>query len=328
MPATPQPIVRGGLNEIFSWPKEKIASDLHPDFVRYFGYHLDRGNIDPPYQEMAHYVAESGLCGHVLDFGCGFGVASLCMRALGIAEVTGADLVPAKYETARKLASFAGCDNVHFVESDDNLTFNDACFDGILIKDALSHLYEDSSFLGHAWRVLIPGGILLIVDDRNSLSPMTVYRTRKMWELSEKGAPEQTVKIGISRNYAQQRLDFLERRFPEMSAERRQKIAASCRGYNNQQIELWLTGGSLESKHAPCVVPGGGAAQERLINPLKLKRRLEQLGFQCRVGPGFNQTAWKRAILQRAWPASLFYSGSFHVVARKPESRPLSSGPR
>jgi ubiquinone/menaquinone biosynthesis C-methylase UbiE len=312
-----QPRAVDSLNDIFSWPKERIAREVHPDFLRYFSYQLQLGNIHTYYREISSYVAESRFQGHVLDFGCGFGLASLCMRSLGVDRVTGADIVPDKFKTASKLALMVGCDRVSFVQSDDNLVFKDASFDGVLIKDALSHLNEDSPFLAHAYRVLRPGGILFIVDDRNSLSPLNVRRTHKMWEVSESGTPEETRKIGIARNFTDQRLDFLQTQFPHENPEYLREIAIKYRGYTNEQLENWLKGGTLGIKHAPCVGPNG-IVQERLMNPFALKRKLEQLGFECRLRPGYCNKAWKRAVFQVAWPATLLYSGLFHVIARKP----------
>jgi ubiquinone/menaquinone biosynthesis C-methylase UbiE len=317
MNATTRPDIIAGLNELFSWPREKIARDVHPDFIRYFSEYLERGNIDSYHRQIAAYVAESGFHGSVLDFGCGFGLAGLCMRSLGVNDVTGADLVPGKYETAQKIADYVGCDRIRFVQSDDNLAFEDASFDGLFIKDALSHFYEDSPFLAHAYRVLKPGGILMIVDDRNSLSPLSVRNTHQIWEVSESGSPEQTKKLGIPRNYTVQRFEFLQTHFAEIDPARLQEIAEKYRGYTNEEIGNWLKGGALGEKRAPCVGPSG-IVQERLINPLVLKRQLQQLGFECRLRPGYRSKAWKHAVGHIMWPASLLFSGLFHAIARKP----------
>jgi SAM-dependent methyltransferase len=316
--ASIQPPIISNLNDLFSWPRERIASELHPDFLRYFSWHLERGNIDSYYREIGSFVAESELRGNVLDFACGFGLASVCMRALGIDSVTGADIIVDKFETSRKLATLVGCDRVSFIKSDDHLAFEDESFDGILIKDALSHLSEDSPFLAQAYRVLRPGGILLIVDDRNSLSPLNVRKTRQLWELSESGLPQESRKIGISRNFTNQRFEFLQENFASLGRERLKEIARVYRGYTNKQLEDWLTGGSLGAKRAPCIGPNDGVAQERLMNPFVLKRQLERLGFKCRLHHGYRDTPWKRAVLRATWPATLFYSGLFHVIARKP----------
>jgi ubiquinone/menaquinone biosynthesis C-methylase UbiE len=312
------PPIISNLNDLFSWPRERIASELHPDFLRYFSWHLERGNIDSYYREIRSLVAESELRGNVLDFACGFGLASVCMRAAGIDRVTGADIIVDKFETSRKLATLVGCDQVSFLKSDDHLAFEDESFDGILIKDALSHLNEDSPFLSHACRVLRPGGILLIVDDRNSLSPLNVRKTHRLWELSESGIPEESRKIGIARNFTNQRFEFLQEHFASLGRKRVMEIAREYRGYTNKQLEDWLTGGSLGAKRAPCIGPNDGVAQERLMNPFVLKRQIERLGFKCRLHHGYSDTSWKRVVLRATWPATLLYSGLFHVIARKP----------
>ena len=316
MSVVAQGSVLDNLNAVFAWPKDKIARELHPDFLRYFAEHIANGHVNNYHRQVASYMAESGIRGEILDFACGFALTSLCMRSLGADRVTGADIVQDKFVTARKLADLVGCDKVNFVRSDDNLLFPDKSFDGILVKDAISHLYEDSPFLRHAYRVLRPGGILLIVDDRNSLCVGTVWRTRQMWEWSEAGTPEQLRSLGLSRSYTEQRLDFLNEHFPDLDPGRRKEIAQTHRGYTNAQLECWLKGGKLGEPGAKCVGPGGGV-QERLINPIKLKHQLQKMGFECRLRPRYRSETYKRVIVQSGWPLTLPLSGLFLLAARK-----------
>lgn len=60
-----------------------------------------------------------------------------------------------------------------------SLSFNDACFDIVLAFDILEHINKDNHFLNQIWRVLRPGGLLLMsvpnADDSRIASSYLTY---------------------------------------------------------------------------------------------------------------------------------------------------------
>ena len=120
----------------------------------------------------------------------------------------------------------------------------------------------------------------------------------------------------MGKSFEQQRREFLDLHFPDLSVDERQRLAHKLRGYTNEQIGRQLRGGSIGRKIAECINPDTGVVQERLINPYSLSRSLKEIGFKTRVMPGFarNQT---RKMLHLAWPCTLPLFQIYHVAAQK-----------
>jgi len=98
-------------------------------------------------------------------------VTAICLRALGIEQITCLDLVETKVSTASKLANLVQSDRISFqLGTATKTSFEDSSFDGVLIKDAASHFSLPSSVYAEVSRILRPGGRLVIIDDRNALN--------------------------------------------------------------------------------------------------------------------------------------------------------------
>jgi len=103
----------------------------------------------------------------VADFGCGPGKMTRTLASLvgSSGSVTGIDLHAAQLEQARQLCAIDGLGNATFVAAD-------ACktglpgngFDIVYCRFLLLHLTDPASCLREMWRVLKPGGILLVED--------------------------------------------------------------------------------------------------------------------------------------------------------------------
>jgi len=94
-------------------------------------------------------------CKSVLDIGCGHGHAMLALQKAG-KKVTGLDWTVENVvaSTVKGLKAWKG--DMH------SLPFNDAHFDGILMWDVFEHALAPIVVLLECWRVLQPGGKLLI----------------------------------------------------------------------------------------------------------------------------------------------------------------------
>ncbi|WP_273448597.1 class I SAM-dependent methyltransferase [Thermophilibacter provencensis] len=98
----------------------------------------------------------------LLDLGCGTG--ALAERVLGVApgaHLTCVDLSPRMAEAAR--ARLAGRAEVLLGDAE-RLPFHDAGFDAAWCNDSFHHYLDPERAAFQAWRVLAPGGALVIGD--------------------------------------------------------------------------------------------------------------------------------------------------------------------
>lgn len=102
--------------------------------------------------------------GDVLDVACGPGVVTAAIAA-GAANVVGLDATPLMIEKARARCAEAGLANVAFRCGDaENLPFGDGCFDGAVTRFAVHHFAAPQRALDEMFRVLRPGGVVVILD--------------------------------------------------------------------------------------------------------------------------------------------------------------------
>ncbi len=98
----------------------------------------------------------------VLDVGCGTGaVIELLHEKYPDAHYTGLDLTPAMIDAA----TAKGLPNCDFVVGDaEDLPFEDASFDAVLSSNSFHHYPNPAAFFAGAFRVLRPGGRLILRD--------------------------------------------------------------------------------------------------------------------------------------------------------------------
>jgi SAM-dependent methyltransferase len=116
--------------------------------------------------DLAALVEEAGLTGteRVLDMGHGAGHTALAVAAKA-ASVTAVDLTPQMVEVATTLAAERGVRNVTFQVADvADLPFEDGAFDLVTNRLSAHHYASPQKALAEAYRVLKPGGRLLLID--------------------------------------------------------------------------------------------------------------------------------------------------------------------
>jgi len=299
-----------------------LARQLDPDFVRYFRHLLrDSIAIKRYFEEIDYLVQRGGLRGHVLDLAAGFGVTAVSLRMLGVDAATCVDISETKVMTGRKLVQLLQVDRCRFLLADGRqLSFANESFDGVLIKDAVSHFNDPLRIWAEVARVLKPGGRLVVFDDRNARNPHVAAATRKIWEMSETGSAKELQSLGLNSSFRRMRHEYIARRFPHLEERAIDAIADTTRGCTFEMLDRavpsMLEGRTLElAPIAPCVNPESGIVQERLVDPLGLMRDLTKVGYRARLVPplqwdpktwlqdgGSWKGFWARTAVRMIWP--------------------------
>ncbi|NCC49975.1 MAG: class I SAM-dependent methyltransferase [Spartobacteria bacterium] len=151
-----------------------MSKPLNPDGLAEF-WTCEAPTYEHQRHDMKHYPMQEyrlryiiemlgdGPCKH-LDVGCGPGYTIIPLLKKGW-DITGMDISPEMLERAKKNISDAGLDasQPHFLQGDiEKLPFEDHQFDSLACIGVVEYLREDDKALSELWRVLKPGGTLVI----------------------------------------------------------------------------------------------------------------------------------------------------------------------
>lgn len=110
---------------------------------------------------------------NVLDAGCGVGHAAFWLSTNRQANVTGLSIVPEQIRDARQYALKRSGPVPEFVVGDFlNMPFPDAQFDVVWACESFCHATDKSRFFSEAYRILKPGGRIVIADYLRTTRPL------------------------------------------------------------------------------------------------------------------------------------------------------------
>lgn len=101
----------------------------------------------------------------ILDVGCGTGTLLVDLARAGATSLAGVDLAPKILEVARGKLSEAGAQaDLRVADAEEPLPWPSESFDVATLTGALHHFYRPHDVLAEIYRVLRPGGDLMVVD--------------------------------------------------------------------------------------------------------------------------------------------------------------------
>ncbi len=116
------------------------------------------------WEGLARALIQLAPRGRYVDLGIGDGLLTLMLAEVG-SEVTAVDVSPQMLAALRTRAAQKGITNVTTVEGEiEDLPLPDESFDVAVFSQALHHAQDPSRALREAWRVLVPGGRVLVID--------------------------------------------------------------------------------------------------------------------------------------------------------------------
>lgn len=142
----------------------------------HFGIDGDKGeSIDQTIVNQYELLIRSGRINKnstVLDAGCGVGGAALYIARQTGAHVHGISIVDDQVVVANKHKTARSVNNVHFSNQDFTKTnFKTGYFDVIFGIESICYAYPKCAFLKEAYRILKPGGKLIIIDGYKNRIP-------------------------------------------------------------------------------------------------------------------------------------------------------------
>jgi SAM-dependent methyltransferase len=276
----------------------------------------------------------------VLDAGSGFALGLLGVACLGAGRAIGVELVGAQVNWARRCLEFLPARlsrRVHLRSGNaTDLPVEDESVDIVLSLEAISHYLDYRPFLAEAWRVLKPGGSLIISDGNNGLNPLIRRRTLALWSLHEQ-PPGRKRRPGYPFYFVDKRSEIITRAYGELSAREVSAIALNTSGMVREEVldaarhyvETGVLPAQRHRRTQVTVHPTHEMVMERLFNPFSLAKELRRCGFDTNMrgywggASGRTSLRWANRALSAVTPVSIVTARGFRIAAVKPAtSRP------
>lgn len=125
----------------------------------------------------------------IVDAGCGLGHSAIWLSKHYDAKVTGITIVPKQVETIKQNLLKNPLDGVDFLLADYlHMPFQDASFDVVWAFESVCHAAQKIDFYKEAYRVLKPGGKLVMAEYLRNGRPMAKAKEELLSEVFQKWA--------------------------------------------------------------------------------------------------------------------------------------------
>jgi len=285
--------------QLFNTPRASVEQEFSPYFYRYFSRFFKDSKKFGGYIELCWYLSQVTRAKNasVLDLGCGFGMMATLFGLFGAKEVMGYDLNTEKIDLFKKLLLYLDPEvgNVKPVHGDSSkIEFPDEYFDVVVTNETLSHVREMEHTIEEIYRILKPGGRLLVRDGNNSLFLWGRVRRRMFWRKIEQGPvdPSAFRSTDVLLPFIEVRQKMILEKFPQMDREKVQLLSQETKGMFGNEIfeaveKFQKTGRIAARPKFRYRNPMTGEFPEREINPFRLKMMLIKRGFEASFIPYF-----------------------------------------
>ncbi len=293
------------LKQLFSTPRASIEKDFSPYFYQYFSrFFKDTRRFSGYLEQWKYFFSMSKASdASVLDLGCGFGLIAILFGLFGAEKVIGYDLNTEKIYLLRKLLDYLWPEikSVNAILGDSaRVVFHDECFDVVIMNESISHVSEMENSIEEVHRVLKLGGCLIIRDGNNGLFLPGRITRRRFWKKIEKGpvAPSSFRSTDIPLPFIEVRQKMILERFPQLDRRKIRMLAEVTAGMFGEEIfeaveEFERLGQISAHPEWHYRNPVTGEFPEREINPLDLKRLMQEIGFEVSLIPYFYSEAFR-----------------------------------
>ena len=305
-------------------------------FRRYYGPFVDVTKAARYTRSLVNLLEAGGVFPagkRFFDAGCGFGVSDAVLALLGASTVAGLEVYPDTVAVACAWAAHCKLALDFRLGRVEQSYLPTSSYDVVLCVEAISHFRYPSEFLKETWRVLRPGGVLVVADDNNGDNMRVRRHLSAVWKRFEEGPAgtigDHTVRIP----YRQRRADLIMTYFPEFSPEQVKVLAEGTSGMASDQIleacrNYAATGNPPQSfyREGQCPIePLTNQYIENSLRPADLRRELIDLRFDASVRPHFGGETRGGAVkaanrIMSSVSYLRYLSPGYRVYARKAEA--------
>jgi len=293
------------------WVREYIRGCDHPDFKAYAANRAE--STDGRFEWLTEHIIQLGRMenSRILDIGSGFGWDAVAISILARGTVVANDIRPLMTslidERVAAIRKQGAPVSVEVLTGDIcSLGLPNASFDAIVCNQTIEHVHDLEEMFRVSYRVLKPGGRMVITNDNNARNRKQFAEIQELWrkrdtdwDFVEELKRQRPVENREIKPYADMRNEIVRTANTRLSDGDVSAIVQATAGLMQAeivQIATTFTPASL-LPHPPelswCRNPVTGEYCERQLDPLAVVESMRSCGFLADFRHGF-----------RRWPLS------------------------